>query len=130
MGRRRQIADSISLSRGGTGTAQDVRHRVAEHREIEGIWQPGGTGFEGKMDAWSEGLLTLGMSEDQQYVCVTIYERAHEKADMVEVGVLVVTAGEADVLGRALLARVPSDEDFVGQEPGCGLIGLRIPAGL
>jgi len=109
---------------------QTVAYRVPENREIEGVWQPGETGMQGDMQAWTDGILGLNMSEDREHVFLRLYQRSDPNADMDEIGALVLKSDEADMLGRALLARRPSGEDLLGEKAGQGLIGLRIPPGL
>lgn len=129
-----------ALALGALSAARDYRERgsmmsaqvarVAPNHNLVGRWQEVTARLPEGEQPSSEGVLALDLSEDGARVFLSLFRRAGPEEDAEEVGALVLGSQEADLLGRALLARVPSGEDWPGDRPGCGLIGLRVPPGL
>ena len=75
--------------------------------------------------------LGLYLTEDRQVIVIDVFATPlspegfsqGEDVDAEPVGELSLSVREAAELGASLLARVPSKEDFAGEEPGGGLIG-------
>ncbi len=111
------------------------KYEVPQNRSPRGGWWPAGD-VEAKRDI-SDMYLGLELTGDFECVILTVWAKplspeglSTGEADHELVGELILSSNEAAILAVSLLALAPSDEDFAGNSPGEGRIGLRFPVGL